>query len=84
MEKTLHEVRSAKLPAVDRTRELAWLEIHRIEYAGQWVVLDEGRLLGSGSDPRPLLAEARAAGSARALVLRVPEAEAEPFTGGWL
>lgn len=84
MERTLHEVRRAKFPAVDRTRDLAWLEEHRVEYAGQWVVLEEGRLLGNGSDPRTLLAKARAAGSERALVLRVLEADAEPFTGGWL
>ena len=82
-EKTLPAVRQARLPRIDRTRELNWLHEHRHEYAGQWVVLDGDQLLGSGSDPSSLLAQARAAGSMRPLVIHVPP-EAAPFTGGWL
>lgn len=32
----------------DRSAEFAWLRAHAKEYAGQWVALDGGKLLGSG------------------------------------
>lgn len=82
-EKTLPAVRQSRLPQINRARELKWLHEHRHEYAGQWVVLDGDQLLGFGSDPRPLLAQARAAGNTRPLIIHIPP-EAAPFTGGWL
>ncbi len=34
-------------PMKDRTREMAWLEEHKHEYAGQWVALDGDRLIAA-------------------------------------
>ena len=82
-EKTLPAVRRTKLPPVDRARELNWLEEHRREYLGQWVILDKGELIVSGSNPTALVERARAAGSLRPLVIHVND-ESEPATGGWL
>ena len=82
-ERTLPAIRKAKLPPVDRTRELHWLSEHRHQYTGQWVILDGDQLLGHGPDPRPLLEHAHAAGISRPLVIHVQE-ETEPVTGGWL
>ena len=82
-EKTLPAVRPARMPQIDRARELRWLDANRHRYAGQWVALEGDRLLGVGSDPRSLLAAARAAGSLRPLVIHVPT-EDQPLTGGWL
>ena len=47
---------------VDLTREQEWLDEHRKEYAGEWVVLDGSRLIGHGIDPRPIVAQARSEG----------------------
>ncbi|MGH9822751.1 MAG: hypothetical protein ACREDR_05805 [Blastocatellia bacterium] len=48
--------------AVDFSKTAAWLEQHRLEYIGKWVVLDGDRLIGSGVDPAPIVAEARSQG----------------------
>lgn len=36
---------SSDEPELDRTPEFEWLRAHRYSYQGQWVALDEGRLL---------------------------------------
>ncbi len=64
-----------------KTRE--WIAQHRLEYIGEWVVLDGDRLIGSGDDPRPIVKEARAQGVKRPFVEFVRD-ESEPFTGAWL
>jgi hypothetical protein len=76
------KVRKATI-TVDFTRTGEWLKLHRHEYVGSWVVLDEDRLVGFGDDPRPVVAQARAEG------VRIPFVEfirdgSEPFMGGWL
>jgi hypothetical protein len=68
---------------VDRARELNWLAEHRREYLGQWVVLDKGELIGSGSNPTALVERGRATGSPRPLVIHIND-ENERATGGWL
>jgi len=82
-EKTLPQVRPARLRPVDRTHELAWIAEHGREYQDQWVVLDGNRLIAHGSDPQPLLRQARAQGVERPLVTRIDQ-ELGAFTGGWL
>ena len=82
-EKTLPQVRPARLRAVDRTKELVWITEHSPDYRGQWVVLDGSRLIAHGSNPLPLLRQARAEGVERPLVTRIAE-EPGPYTGGWL
>ena len=68
---------------IDFTKTQGWLEQHRGEYTGQWVVLDGDRLIGHGSDPGPIVARARAEGVAIPFVEFVRD-ESEPFMGGWL
>jgi hypothetical protein len=68
---------------VDFSKTRDWLELHRSEYVGKWVVLDGGELIGAGVDPRPIVEEARARG------VKVPFVEfirddSQPFVGGWL
>lgn len=82
-EKTLPEVRRARLGAVDRTNELAWIAEHGPEYRGEWVVLDGNLLIAHGSDPQPLFRKARSQGVRRPLVTRIDQ-EPAAFTGGWL
>jgi hypothetical protein len=69
-------------PDPSRRREMQWLSEHREEYAGQYVALWGDILVAHGPDARKVLAEARAAGKARALIARVEALDELPF-GGW-
>jgi hypothetical protein len=81
--KTLSEIKPAKLPYIDRSKEMQWLREHRQEYLGQWVLLWGDQLLASGPDPVPLVAEVRARGIARPLIVHVHDTS-EPSMGGWV
>lgn len=50
-EKTLPAVRPARMPQIDRARELLWLAENQRSYAGQWVALEGDKLLGAGFRP---------------------------------
>jgi len=82
-EKTLPQVRKARLPYIDRSREMAWIAAHEEEYAGQWVALDGDRLIAQGDDPIPFKEVARAEGIERPLIVHLRK-EFGPFMGGWL
>jgi len=64
-------------------REHAWVEAHRDDYLGQWVAVEDDRLVAHGTNPRQVYLAAREAGIEVPYVVRVHERE-EPFTGGWL
>ena len=81
--KTLPEVRKSRLPYIDRSREMAWLAEHEQEYAGQWVLLWENRLIAHGADLLPLRDKALAEGIDRPLVVHC-RTWFGPVTGGWL
>ena len=82
-EKTLPQVRKARLPYIDRSREMAWIAEHTHEYAGQWVALDGDRLIAHGDDPIPFKEIARAQGVERPFIVHMQK-ETGPFLGGWL
>ncbi len=82
-EKTLPQVRKARLPYIDRSREMVWLAEHWREYPGQWVALDGDRLIAHGDDPIPFKEIARAQGVERPLIAHLQKDDG-PFTGGWL
>lgn len=77
------QVRKSPLGNIDFSQEREWLRQHRHDYVGQWIVLDGDRLIGHGSDPLPLVAQARAEGVQIPFVEFV-RVESEPFCGGWL
>jgi hypothetical protein len=81
--RTLAPVRPARLKAIDRTQELAWIAQHGREYRGESVVLDGNRLIGHGVHPGPLVERARSQGVERPLVTRI-EDEPVASIGGWL
>ncbi len=81
--KTLPEARKSRLPYIDRSREMAWLAEHEQEYAGQWVLLWENRLIAHGADLLPLRDKALAEGIDRPLVVHC-RTWFGPVTGGWL
>ena len=68
---------------VDLSKSRNWLKENRRKYLGQWIVLDEDRLIGAGDDPRPFVEKARKNGVEIPFVKFI-EDDSEPFTGGWL
>lgn len=79
---SLPEVRKAT-NIVDFTKTGEWLKQQRREYVGSWVVLDGDRLVGSGDDPRPIVAQAHAEGVRIPFVEFIKD-ESEPFMVGWM
>jgi hypothetical protein len=59
----------------DHTKEHKWLQIHRDEYAGQWVALDGDRLLAHGKTFKGVVEAARAVGASNPLTVYI-----EPYT----
>jgi hypothetical protein len=59
---------ATNLPIKDRSKEKAWIERHRAEYAGQWVALDGDRLLGHGKSFKDVAKAADDAGVSDALI----------------
>jgi hypothetical protein len=60
---------------------LQWIEDHKEEYDGQWVVLDVNKLVSSGTDSKIVYDEARAKGYKSPFLKRI-KAKTLPF-GGW-
>ncbi len=83
MEKTLPQIRKARLQYIDRSREMAWLEANRRLYTGQWVALDGDRLLACGNDPLVFKEIAKREGIERPFIIHITE-EPEAYTGGWM
>ena len=62
--------------------ERAWIKDHRDEYLGQWVALDDDRLIARGTDAKEVYDLARKQGiTAPYLVHVTPKVEA--YVGGW-
>lgn len=74
-------VLAKNLPIKDRASEVAWLQKHRDEYAGQWIALDGEKLIASGDDLKEVASAARRLGAADALMIRVEPNDALPFAG---
>ncbi|MGH9766940.1 MAG: DUF5678 domain-containing protein [Blastocatellia bacterium] len=68
-------------PAVDDTRERAWIEEHRREYAGQWVALDGDRLVAASPNQAEVWAAVKEDGAKLPLVCRIPAPD-EPLPIG--
>ena len=72
------------LPVRDRTREYAWLEQHRDEYAGQYVMLDGDTLIAAAPNAKEVASAARARGIVGALLLYVEDSQQPRSIGGGL
>lgn len=62
-------------------RALQWVDEHRKEYDGQFVLLDGDKMLAHSTNPKELYETARAQGIKSPFVKRI-KAEVLPF-GGW-
>jgi hypothetical protein len=65
----------------DRTKERAWLEAHRREYAGQWVVLEGDTLVAHGEEAKAVFAAVDQAGVIDPLYVHLEPADELPFAG---
>lgn len=63
-------------------RALQWIEEHKAEYDGKFVVLDGDELIACGDDSKAVYEEARTKGYKSPLLKRVKNKEDLPF-GGW-
>jgi hypothetical protein len=69
----------------DQTRELRleWLKSHREEYGGQYVALDDDRLIAVGPNYRIAREKALAAGKTNLFVTYLSKADEMAEMGGW-
>ncbi len=68
-------------PMTDRTREFNWIEEHKHEYAGQWVVLDGDRLIAASPIRAEISVAVKAAGAKVPLIHRIPSPDDLPYIG---
>ncbi|MGI8640894.1 MAG: DUF5678 domain-containing protein [Pyrinomonadaceae bacterium] len=73
---------AADVPVRDFSREREWLEKHRDEYDGQWVVLDGDRLVAAGFDGQEVVKKAREPGTNGAYIVFVEGSDRPPFISG--
>jgi len=73
--------REPEEPKRDFTLEMQWLSQHRHEYAGQYVALDEDRLVSHGFDGREVYRQAQDAGVKHPFMAHIEPADALPFLG---
>lgn len=57
-----------------------WLELHREDYRGQWVVLEQGKLIAHSNDGEAIIKTARAQGVTEPFLAFIPT-EDLPFAG---
>lgn len=62
--------------------EHVWLTNNRERYPGQWVALQDGQLLASGSDAAAVYKIARSRGASKPYVTYIDLTDERPF-GGW-
>lgn len=64
-------------------KAMKWIDEHRAEYLGQWVVLVGDQLISHGFDGHQVADQAKAAGIEIPFLVRVRE-EPEAYCGAWL
>jgi len=67
--------------ASDPAPSLRWIEEHRAEFAGQYVALDDDRLVAHGVNPQEVIAAVRASGLNGLFFTLILPADAPPFAG---
>ena len=63
-------------------KSLQWIDEHREQYDGQFVVVENGELIAYGTDAKAVFAEARAKGIKTPFLERVKAKKDLPF-GSW-
>jgi hypothetical protein len=77
MTKTLmgSPLRKSSRPAIDHTRDWAWVNEHVDEYRGLWVLVCQGRLIKADTNIRQLINDVRREAYPAAMVTYIPTEE---------
>lgn len=81
LDKAPLDKRVPAIPVPDDTRERAWVNEHKHEYAGQWVALDGDRLIAANSNQQEVWDAVDADGATLPLVLRISSPDDLPYIG---
>jgi hypothetical protein len=65
-----------------RKREQEWLRQNGLRYSGEWVAIEEDKLIAHGDDALAVLQQARLEGVQHPLLVQIPSEPPLPF-GGW-
>ena len=85
VKKPIPQVRRSTRPVVDLSKEREWVNQHKDEYRGQWVVLDGDRLIGhttNADEATALFKQARSEGVRSPYVKLIP-LDDEPIWMMW-
>ncbi|HMV48341.1 MAG TPA: DUF5678 domain-containing protein [Blastocatellia bacterium] len=72
---------AVNVPMPDRSREHEWLKQHEHEYAGQWLALDDGRLISHGHSMKEVAAEAKKLGFPNPYFVHAESPDDLPWAG---
>jgi hypothetical protein len=67
-----------------RMRNMEWMKANGQEFGGQYIALENGRLVAMGRTLREAREAARAAGKPSAFITYLPKPDEALETGGWL
>jgi hypothetical protein len=70
--------------SLDRTAEMTWASHPDPHFVGKWVVLEDGHVVASGSDPKQLYEDVKEKGNSSPFLIFVSPDGQEPFAGGWI
>ena len=82
---TPNRERNASQPHANRSaKSLRWFDENREKDSGQWVALNDDRLIASGPTAKEVYSKAKAEGVEIPFIELVTDPEPVPSTGGWL
>ena len=70
-------------PTMVRVKERTWLDRNGVDYAGQWVALQNDTLLSHGANAIEVQEKAWSRGVEAPFLIHIPPAEPELPLGGW-
>ena len=79
--KTLGKRVPPSVPYRDRSREYRWLKENSHKYIGQWLALDDGKLIAHGKVAAEVFAKAAALGYVRPFIFLVADLKTPTFSG---
>ncbi len=70
-------------PSGDRATERMWIEQNRAAFTGQWVAVEDDRLVAAGTDAQKVFTAAKSEGIESPFVVHILSEDSLPFVPGW-